>query len=222
VVANGVPVGSLPAAGSATEQVRDEFSVASDAFLIGMLANFRPRKGTEVLIEAVARARARGISLHLLLIGEPFRQQGLDYGEQLRERAAAAGVSDVMTMTGFRADAESLLAGLDLFVLPSLFGEGLPMVLLEAMGIGVPVVSTPIEGIGDVVQDGRTGWLVPPGDADALSETIFALASDPQLRRGVAGLGREAILREYSADRMALGIEAVYRDVLSARSRHGL
>jgi glycosyltransferase involved in cell wall biosynthesis len=222
VVANGVPVDSLPRLGSTTEQVRAEFGVAGDVFLIGMLANFRPRKGTEVLLEAVARARARGIPLHLLLIGEPFREEGLDYGQQLRERAAAADVSDAVTMTGFRADAERLLAGLDLFVLPSLFGEGLPMVLLEAMGIGVPVVSTPIEGIGDIVQDGRTGWLVPPGDADALSEIILAAAEDPQLRRDVAGRGREAILRGYSADRMSLGIESVYRDVLTARSSRRL
>jgi glycosyltransferase involved in cell wall biosynthesis len=222
VVANGVPVDSLPRLGSTTERVRAEFGVADDVFLIGMLANFRPRKGTEVLLEAVGRARARGIPLHLLLIGEPFREEGLDYGQQLRERAAAAGVSDAVTMTGFRADAERLLAGLDLFVLPSLFGEGLPMVLLEAMGIGVPVVSTPIEGIGDIVQDGRTGWLVPPGDAGALSEIIFAVAEDPQLRRDVASRGREAILRGYSADGMSLGIESVYRDVLTARSSRRL
>src|SRR5690606_17187577 len=129
-------------------------------FVVGMVANFRPRKGAEVLIDAVGKLADSHSRLRLVLVGEPFREPGGDYGADLRRRATRLGAQDRVRFTGFRADADRLIGSLDLFVLPSLFGEGLPRVLLEAMAAGVPVVSTPVEGIGELIRHEENGLLV--------------------------------------------------------------
>jgi glycosyltransferase involved in cell wall biosynthesis len=120
-------------------------------------------------------------------------------------------------MTGFRPDVERVLGGLDLFVLPSRFGEGLPMVLLEAMGAGLPVVSTPVEGITELISDGRDGLMVPVDDVGALAGAIGDLLTDPGRRARMGTDAREKVARSYSSDAMARGIEAVYREVLDDR-----
>jgi phosphatidylinositol alpha-mannosyltransferase len=177
------------------------------------VANFRPRKGTEVLIEAVGQLARAGTPARLVLVGEAFRDGTRDYAAELAALAAARGIGDRVTFTGFRADPERIIAGLDTLVLPSRFGEGLPMVLLEAMGAGVPVVTTPVEGIVEVVDDGRNALLVPPDDATALAHALRELVSDPARRSALRAAGRDTVIDRYTADRMAAGFERVYAEV---------
>jgi phosphatidylinositol alpha-mannosyltransferase len=181
--------------------------------VVGMVANFRPRKGAEILIEAVAAVTRAGRPLQLVMIGEPFRDGDRDYGAVLRAAVERAGLAERTTFTGFRPDVAHLIAGLDLFVLPSLFGEGLPMALLEAMGSGVAVLTTPVEGIVEVVQEEQNGLLVPAGDVDSLAAAIERLVADPDVRARLAAAGRETVADRYSADRMARGFEAVYEEL---------
>ena len=218
VVPNGVP---LPPIADATvrEDVRAELGLAPDAELVGMVANFRPRKGTEVLIEAMALGVGPTTAAHLLLVGEPFREPGRDYGRELAALVATRNLSPRTTMTGFRSDPERLMAALDVLVLPSLFGEGLPMVLLEAMGAGVPVVSTPVEGIVELVRDGETGRLVAPDDPAALGQAIAWVLEDPVRRRALGAAARETIIAGYTDERMATGIEAVYAELRAMADR---
>jgi len=195
-------------------QARAELGIPADAPLVGMVANFRPRKGAEVLIAAVAALPDSAGQPWLLLVGEAFRDGERDYGAELTAAATAAGIGARTLQAGFRADVDRLIGAMDLFVLPSRFGEGLPMVLLEAMGAGIPVVSTPVEGIAELVDDGRNGLLVPPNDSAALSAAIARLLADATVRDRLGREGRTTVEGGYSADAMAAGIEAVYAELI--------
>ena len=211
IVANGIPLPS-PASAETRAALRDEFRLPPDEPVVGMVANFRPRKGTELLIQAAGELARAGVPLRVLLVGEAYREGVRDYAAELVALGQGAGLGERITFTGFRADAERLIAGLDLFVLPSRFGEGLPMVLLEAMGSSVPVIMTPVEGIVEVVQDGLNGLLVAPDDVAELREAMRSLLESPARRADLGAAGRETVIRRYSSDRMAEGFEAVYEE----------
>lgn len=212
VIPNGIPL-PAPSDEAARAALRSEFGVPSGELVVGMVANFRPRKGTEILLEAVASLDPEETPIRLLLVGEAFRDGGLDYAAQLAATAERLGIGGRVTFTGFRSDAHAIVAGLDVAVLPSLFGEGLPMVLLEAMASSVPVISTPVEGIAEVVDDGRSGVLVPASDALALAEALRVMARDPARRAALGSAGRETVVAGYTADRMAVAFDALYREV---------
>jgi glycosyltransferase involved in cell wall biosynthesis len=180
---------------------------------LGSVALFRPRKGTEVLMDALARMRQHDMPVRLRLVGA-FETPG--YAAQLQALARRLGVADVIDWVGFTRDVDSELAKLDLFVLPSLFGEGLPMVVLEAMAAGLPVVGTDVEGVPEAVRDGQDGLIARAGDPDDLARAISEVV------RGVYDWStlREQAIRRHSerfSDRaMAGGVAAVYDEVLRA------
>ena len=213
VVHNGIELPGPPAAHH-RDDVRKEFAVAASDAMLGMVANLRPRKGAESLIQAVGILQDRGYPVRLLLIGQTFREAGRDYSSELRSLAARLHVGERVLMTGFRSDTTRLLSALDLFVLPSLFGEGLPMALLEAMALQRPVVATPVEGIPEVIADGENGLLAPPADPVALAAAIGRLLDDPGLGTRLGLAAQRTVTEGYSADRMTEGIEAIYSRVL--------
>ena len=212
IVPNGIALPEPPDV-DRRAMVREELHLPPDDLVIGMVANFRPRKGTELLIDAAGRLARDGAPIRLLLVGEAFREGSRDYAAELADRARQVGLGERIVFTGFRADVDRLIQGLDVFVLPSRFGEGLPMVLLEAMGSAVPVVTTPVEGIAELVESGRNGLLVPVDDATALYRALRSLRDDPGRRTELGQAGRATVIAGYTADRMAEGIESVYEEV---------
>lgn len=181
-------------------------------FSIGTVALFRPRKGTEVLIEALAILRGSGVEAKLLAVG-PFETEA--YGADLLALAQRLGVEDQITWTGFCDQVEPHFANMDLFVLPSLFGEGLPMVVLEAMANRTPVVASDVEGIPQALRDGVDGLIVPAGNAKELANQIGLLAHDSELR---SQLGESAFERQremFSDVSMAKKLSAVYEELLN-------
>jgi glycosyltransferase involved in cell wall biosynthesis len=178
---------------------------------LGTMALFRPRKGIEVLLEALTLLRYRGYPLRLRAVGK-FETRG--YERKIHAQAEQRGLASCIEWTGFTGDVVSELAQMDLFVLPSLCGEGLPMVVLEAMAAGVPVIATTVEGVPEAVRDGQDGLLVPPGNAYALAQAISSLIDG----RADWSLLRENALerqKQFFSDRsMAEGVAAVYRQVL--------
>ena len=212
VVPNGIELVAPPTA-EETAEVRKELGLPVGRSVVGMVANFRPRKGAEDLIDAVGAMAAAGRDLHLLLVGEAFREAGRDYASELLARAHDVGLTGHVTMTGYREDVVRLLAAMDVFVLPSLFGEGLPMVLLEAMAAQRPVIATPVEGIVEVLRSGQNGVLVPARSPAILGERIAELL-DSSSRRFALGTGaRATVVESYSRERMTNGIEAVYEEL---------
>lgn len=199
-VANGVP---------AVAEAR-EWRPPESQWVLGMVALFRPRKGIEVLIEALASLRAAGRPVSLRAVGgfesEAYRQQVLAY-------AKAQGVAEHIVWTGFTRDIGAELARIDLFALPSLYGEGLPMVLIEALAVGLPVVATDNEGIPEVLGNGRAGLLVEPGDAGAFAYAVATLIEQPRRAQAMARVGLQRQRERYSDLAMAREVAAVYEEL---------
>jgi glycosyltransferase involved in cell wall biosynthesis len=143
----------------------------------------------------------------LVVGGDPFG----DGEARLKAKAQELGVADRTRFLGIRHDVPDLLGAADLFVLPSLW-EGLGLVFLEAMAVSLPTVATNVSAIPEVVPDGQGGWLVPPGDAEALARAIAAALADPaeRARRGAAG--RTLLLQRFTLPRMIDEVLAVYEE----------
>ncbi|MDP6554868.1 MAG: glycosyltransferase [Pirellulaceae bacterium] len=202
VVPNGVPV---------PEKKRDT-TLPENAWTVGAVALFRPRKGLEVLLGAIARLKEKRISVNLRVVG-PFETKS--YQDEIMQHVARLGIVDQIEWVGFTEDVSSELARMDLFVLPSLFGEGLPMVVLEAMAAGVPVVGSRVEGVPEAIDDGINGVLVHPGDPGDLAEKIRQVVVgelDWQLLRENA---MQTHIDGFSDCSMAKGVAEVYRKVLA-------
>jgi glycosyltransferase involved in cell wall biosynthesis len=175
--------------------------------LVGAAGRLSPEKGFDVLVAAAERvARADG-SVGFVLFGDGACRA------RLEEQIHAAGLRGVFVLNGFRSDLDAFLPFFDLFVLPS-YTEGLPNVVLESFAAGVPVVATAVGGTPEVVDDGVSGYLVPPGDADALAVRIReALASEVRLRD--MGLhGRQRVVEQFSFDAQARRYRRLFRDLV--------
>ena len=202
VVPNGVPARrAVPAR-----------NPAKPDWTLGMIALFRPRKGLEVLLEALALLRGRGLPVRLRAVGS-FETP--EYESHIRQLAGQLNLESAIDWAGFARDIDGELAHMDLFVLPSLFGEGLPMVVLEAMSAGLPVVASAVPGVPEAVRDGVEGLLVEPSNPTALAAAIGRFVS-----REVSWnrLGSGALLRHaecFSDVRMASDVARVYDRVLS-------
>jgi len=181
---------------------------------LGTVALFRPRKGLEVLLEAMARLRAAGLAVRLRAVGG-FETRA--YQRHVLALAARLGLEEAISWRGFTTQVHAELVQMDLFVLPSLFGEGLPMVVLEALAAGVPVVASQVEGIPEAVRDGIEGLLVPPGDASALAGAIGRVIAGQVKWKALAKAARDRQAAEFSDLAMARGVAAVYRRVLERR-----
>ncbi|WP_448640853.1 glycosyltransferase family 4 protein [Geodermatophilus sp. URMC 63] len=164
-------------------------------------------KGQCHLVDAVPDLVARFPDLAVVVLGDgPLR-------EALAKQASGLGVADVVRFAGHRPDARLLLAAADVFVLPSRH-EGLPLVVLEAMEAGLPVVATRVIGSSEAVDDGVTGVLVPPARPAALGAAIGDLLADPGLRRRQGAAGRQRYLTCFGRERMAAETLAVYESAL--------
>lgn len=176
-----------------------------------VLGRLVPEKGQALLLEAVAALRAAGRDVRLTVLGD-----GPDRG-RLERLADRLGLRDVVHFGGAVPQTETAAwyQAADVFCLPS-FAEGVPVVLMEAMATGLPVVTTRIAGIPELVEDGVSGRLVPPGRADLLASALAELADDPALRRRMGEAGRRAVCEEFDIRRSALRL---LRILLEGRRR---
>jgi colanic acid/amylovoran biosynthesis glycosyltransferase len=164
-----------------------------------------PEKGQTVLLEALAQLSASGVDAELQLAGEGALRP------ELERRAAELGLAERVFFLGpiGQEDLRDLYAGASIFCLPS-FAEGVPVVLMEAMAMGLPVISTRIAGIPELVEDGCEGILVAPGRVDQLADSLNRLLADPELRRRLGANGREKILTEFDAERSAAELQTLF------------
>jgi len=200
VVPNGVPAPGVVVSPPTGELWR-----------LGTVALFRPRKGLEVLLEALACLKHRGRRVELRAVGT---FESADYQAAILRLAEQLGVGSMIRWRGFARDVSAELAQMDLFVLPSLFGEGLPMVILEAMAVGLPVVATRVEGVPEAVRHGREGLLAAPGEAGELAEAIDQIVTRRVDWQQLSHSARRRHARRFSDRAMAGGVAEVYRRVL--------
>ena len=171
--------------------------------LLGTVARLEPQKGLDTLLKAVALLKQRNAEVRCIIVGEGKART------ELEAQARTLGIADAVLFVGTRRDIPAVLAALDVFVLPSRF-EGLSLALLEAMAAGCPVVATAVSGSVEVVHDGETGLLVPPGDAKALAEAVYRLLTNSELARRVALAGKELVLKHYTIEPIAGRYEEIY------------
>jgi glycosyltransferase involved in cell wall biosynthesis len=208
VVRNGVPAicydrGSEPQPGG--------------RWVLGMVALMRPRKGLEVAIEALDILRQRGLDVSLRCIGSYESQE---YRNEIDQQIERLGLSDHIEQTGFQQDVPLALSQLDAMVLPSLYGEGLPMVVLEAMAAGLPVVATSVEGTPEAIQDYVDGLLAEPGSAFSLADKIEALVTGKVDWHQMSQSARKHHDETFSDWAMSQGVANVYRQVLKQPLNH--
>ena len=203
VVHNGVDPANVNANG-----LREELAIPAGAPLVVEVGRLCDVKGQRELIEAVARLDGA----HAVLVGADLEQRG-GYERELRRRAEELGVGDRVVFAGTRDDAQRMLAAADVVALPS-WTEGLPMVVLEAMALGRPIVATPVGGTPELVDDGETGLLVPPRDPAALADALRRLLADDALRRTLGENARRRVEERFTADATAREVLAIYDEVV--------
>jgi glycosyltransferase involved in cell wall biosynthesis len=203
VVRNGVPC--------LADRDRRWTTGERSGWTLGTVALFRPRKGLEVLLDAIARIRDRRPGLKLLAVG-PFESSA--YEAAIRDQVARLGLGDLIEWTGFEQQVDQRLRQMDALVLPSLYGEGLPMVVLEAMAAGVPVVATRVEGVPEALRDGVDGLICEAGNAVDLAAKLLAITADRSACQVLGESARQRQREHLSDASMARGVAAVYDQLL--------
>ena len=172
-----------------------------------MVGRLTPSKAHHVLFEAVARCLPDVPSLRLVVIGDG------ELGPRLHRSAEQLGIGHRTTFLGTRSDVPLLLPGLDVSCLSSDW-EAVPMALIEAMAVGVPIVATDCGAVRDIVEDGEQGYLVPVGDVDRFADRLRLLAGDPDLRARLGKAGRARAEREFDIERTARAYEELLTELV--------
>ncbi|GAB3108915.1 glycosyltransferase family 4 protein [Aestuariicella hydrocarbonica] len=175
---------------------------------LGFAGLIRPRKGLNVLVEAIAKCDKKvRDNLELNVWGE---FESCAYENEIISLIDRLGLRETIQFHGFKKDIQACIASVDLFVIPSLYGEGLPMVLLEAMSVGRPVLASGIDGIPEALEDDVSGCLVTAGDVSGLASTITRLVDKPEILKT---LGEQALFCQrqfFSVESMCEGVVQQY------------
>ncbi|HVL83964.1 MAG TPA: glycosyltransferase [Pseudonocardia sp.] len=209
IVPNGIPMPPAPDA-AARAAARSALGLADDDVAVGVLARLAPVKAHEVLLEALAGLAPMRPRLRLVCIGGGEREQ------ELRMRAAELGVAGRVRWLGLRRDVPRLLPGLDVGALSSRF-ECAPLSLVELMAAAVPVVSTDVGCVRDLVGDGLDGFVVPPGDPAALEAALAKLVDDPDLRASMGATARERVARRFRIENTAAAVQELLTGLVRRR-----
>ncbi len=196
-------------------RVREELGCTPAHLLVCAVGRLSPEKGHGFLLAAFREVVAAVPEARLVLVGEGPRRS------RLQAQAAGWGLGDHVILTGYRDDAEAIIAASDLLVMPSL-REGFGDPIIEAMALCRPVIASRVGGMVEIVHDGETGLLVPPGDQSALAQAIVNLLRDPQARERMGLQGRQVALREFSVERLADGLAKLYNELVSTPSVRGM
>lgn len=177
--------------------------------LLGVVTTLRAQKGLPTLLDALEILAAEGRAPRVAIVGNG------ECSDTVERRLRAGSLADTILLRPFRGPVEPYLAALDAFVLPS-YWEGLPIAVLEAMDMGLPVVASAVGGTPEAVIDGETGYLVPPRDARALADRLAAIAADAETRERMGAAGREAVRQRFQLANMVDKTAALYRQVAQA------
>jgi glycosyltransferase involved in cell wall biosynthesis len=202
VVQNGCDLrrfAGMPSVGPA----RQALGFAPQDQVLLIVGRLEPQKGHAVMLQALAALHREFPRVRLACVGEGALRA------QLEEQARALGCQDIVRFAGYQRNIAEWLSAADVVVLPSLF-EGLPLVAIEALAAGRPMVATAVDGTPEVVIDGQTGLTAPPGDSRALAEAIAALLRDPARAASLAAAGHSWVWERFSEQRQVRETEELY------------
>jgi glycosyltransferase involved in cell wall biosynthesis len=206
LIPNGIPTDEYAPDPNRRRRWRQRHGLEPEAIVLTHVGRFAPPKNHALLIEAFAQVRAH-TPLYLLLVG------GGELEDAVRQQVAGLGLQERVRFLGVRADVPAILNASDLFVLSSRW-EGNPLSVMEAMAAGLPVVSTAVGGVPELVREGETGLLVPSGDAAALARALQALVDDPARREAMGAAARQHAITHFDIRHTVRQYEALYERLL--------
>ena len=193
-----------PASGVSRQSPDDTLSHLrqSGSLIVGVVGRINPQKGPQVALEAVGRLVAQGLNVRLVFVGapEPHSADDSAYLRTLQSSARALELKDRVYWPGYQNDPDRFYAVFDVLVIPSTVSEGLPLVALEGMQWGVPVIGSAVGGITEIVHEGVNGLLVPPGDDKQLASSLARLLADPELRARLGASAHSSVDSRFSID----------------------
>jgi glycosyltransferase involved in cell wall biosynthesis len=188
---------------------RRVLGIGPDRFAVGWIGRMTGVKRTDDVLRAFRRLRDRGVDACLCMIGDGPDRPAVE------RRAHELGLMHDTVFLGYQEEVAPFYAAFDAMILPSI-NEGTPVSAIEALAAGRPVVATRVGGVPDVVREGEDGFLVEPGDVDALADRLARLAADPELRKRLGAAGRARVVPRYSVERLVDDIDLLYRSLLES------
>lgn len=185
------------------EAKRRELGLPANAVVLGFASRLEPQKGVPYLLDAMPEIVRRTPNVVLLIVGQGREQPALE------RQTAELGLGAHVRFLGVRFDMPELLGLFDVMVLPSVW-EGLPMIILEAMAAGCPIVATPVGGVPTAVRRGETGLLVEPRNPSALADAVAELLNNPERRRQFGKAAKRVFRSDFTAEAMTRKYEALY------------
>ncbi len=188
-------------------QFRRELGLHDSAGLVGIVGRIFPIKNHRLFLDAAARVAAEEPDARFIIVGDGILRP------EMEQHARALGISDRVIFTGWRRDLPRIYADLDVLVISS-DNEGTTVSAIEAMASGCPVVATRVGGIPDLIDDGETGYLVPPGDARALAAAILRLLRDREAAGRIGSAARDAVRERFALARLVRDMERLYLELM--------
>jgi glycosyltransferase involved in cell wall biosynthesis len=188
---------------------RRVLGIGPDRFAVGWIGRMTGVKRTDDVLRAFRRLRDRGVDACLCMVGDGPDRPAVE------RRAHELGLMRDTLFLGYQEEVAPFYAAFDAMILPSI-NEGTPVSAIEALAAGRPVVATRVGGVPDVVREGEDGFLVEPGDVDALADRLARLAADPELRERLGAAGRARVIPRYSVERLVDDIDLLYRSLLAS------
>jgi glycosyltransferase involved in cell wall biosynthesis len=192
-------------------EFRAEIGLPAGTPLVGIVGRIFPIKNHRLFLDAAARVGARHGDARFVVVGDGSLRP------EIERRAIELGIGARVIFTGWRQDLARICADLDLLVVSS-DNEGTPVSAIEAMAAGRPVVATRVGGLVDLIEDGRTGRLVPPRDPAALAEAMGALIDDPAARAAMGEVARRSAAERFRAERLVEDVERLYDELVAERA----
>jgi glycosyltransferase involved in cell wall biosynthesis len=214
---NGVDLDEFRAGGSPASAL-DRCGCLPGDTVIGCFGRVEPMKGQACLIEAMGNVLARHRNLRLLLCGEITDESYRRHCEGIGRRC---GIADRVRFLGHHSDVAEMLSAADIAVLPSLSGEAFPRAVIEAMAMGRPVIATDVGGTREAILEGVTGFVVPPGDPEALSDRISRLAGNEAVRAAMGQAARRRAEELFSIEKNVRATERLYRAMMNGDAARG-
>ena len=208
LIRSAIPLAEFCPDGHHRQAIRKELGIPPEAIVIGNVGRFSPQKNPLDWVRIAGKIARACPQAFFLLVGDgPLRAE-------VENEIKQAGLQDRFRLTGLRRDIPRLLSAMDIFMMTSLW-EGLPRTLVQAMAMGLPVVANRVDGIAEGIQEGRTGYLVAPGDLEQAAQRCLHLANHPLVRQKFGLRGQRFARRNFDLRRMIAQIETLYDEIIS-------
>lgn len=212
VILNAIDLKQFSPDGIAREEIRTSLALAKNDFALGIVGQLTPRKGQLELLVAFEKLLQKVPQARLVIVGSALFNRDADYEQLLRDTALRLGIADRVMMLGARKDVAAIMRGLDLLIINSR-REPFGLIACEGMACGTPVIATDRDGLAEIINHKKTGWLVPFGDQARLVDAMIFLAGRSDIRNELAAAARKDVAQRFALGRYMNEIEAFYSEI---------